>query len=141
MAGQTRFLEPFPVYTESSLVPPQDHNLLPFLMEDQSRLSNMAWWRLRNKLQLRYYQYEVTLGLYMLTPAEKVATNAVVLVILALLAWSLYTGLYAFIVHALGRATYYITGFVDEVTEMDDLSSASVVANVTARVMTSVLAR
>lgn len=139
MATQTRFLEPFPAYSESSPLPLQDHSLLPFLMEDQSRIRSMRWYRWRNKLQLHYYQYEVTLGLYMLTPTEKWVTNAIFLTILIFLAWSLYTGLYAFVAHALERAIYYITGFVAEVVEMDDSRTPSTVANITARVMTSIL--
>jgi uncharacterized membrane protein len=41
------------------------------------------------RVQLEYYRYEVTFGLYVLTPNEKIVANAFVLVSLALFFWAL----------------------------------------------------
>jgi hypothetical protein len=45
--------------------------------------------RLVDRVQLEYYRYEVTFGLYVLTPGEKLVANAFVFVVLGLLLWAL----------------------------------------------------
>jgi hypothetical protein len=45
--------------------------------------------RMLGRVQLEYYRYEVTFGLYVLTPNEKIVANAFVLVSLALFFWAL----------------------------------------------------
>jgi len=107
MTAQTRLLEPFPAFTESAPVL-SDHTLLRLRMDD--RLLGSSVRGFKNYLQLRYYQYEVTFGLYMMTPCEKLATNAVFVVTLILLAYGLYTGLQPFVLNAVNRTVYYLTG-------------------------------
>lgn len=40
-------------------------------------------------IQLEYYRYEVTFGLYVLTPNEKLAANTFVSIVICLLVWAL----------------------------------------------------
>jgi len=69
--------------------------------------------RLIDYLRLRYYQYEVTFGLYMMTPVEKVILNTIFLIILGGLMYGLWFGLKGFLVNLLCRSVYYITGSVE----------------------------
>ncbi|KAJ5770310.1 uncharacterized protein N7511_002361 [Penicillium nucicola] len=43
-----------------------------------------------DRVGLEYYRYEVTFGLYVMTPGEKLVANTCVLVVLSLLAWALF---------------------------------------------------
>ena len=43
-----------------------------------------------DRVRLEYYRYEVTFGLYVMTPGEKFVANTFVLVVLSLLAWALF---------------------------------------------------
>jgi hypothetical protein len=43
-----------------------------------------------DRIWLEYYRYEVTFGLYVMTPGEKFVANTFVLVVLSLLAWALF---------------------------------------------------
>ncbi|OQD75127.1 hypothetical protein PENDEC_c008G00993 [Penicillium decumbens] len=45
--------------------------------------------RVFDRVRLEYYRYEVTFGLYVLTPGEKLVANSFVFVALALLFWAL----------------------------------------------------
>ncbi|CZT09120.1 uncharacterized protein RAG0_13976 [Rhynchosporium agropyri] len=56
------------------------------------------------KLQLWYYQYEVTFGLYMLEPIEKALLNTLVLSSLALLSYIVLSLTPTFIIEFLSRA-------------------------------------
>ena len=52
---------------------------------------------LSNHLYLRYYQYEVTFGLYMLTTREKIVLNAILVAILSALLYTIYWALEPFV--------------------------------------------
>ncbi|KAJ5677911.1 uncharacterized protein N7477_003544 [Penicillium maclennaniae] len=45
--------------------------------------------RVLDRIQLEYYRYEVTFGIYVMTPNEKMVANAFVLITLALFFWAL----------------------------------------------------
>lgn len=45
--------------------------------------------RMFDRVQLEYYRYEVTFGIYVMTPNEKMVANAFVLITLALFFWAL----------------------------------------------------
>lgn len=72
--------------------------------------------KLSNYLRLRYYQYEVTFGLYVMTPGEKAALNSIILAIMAALLYALYWGLEPFVVQTACRLVYYITGSLTSVS-------------------------
>ena len=113
-------LEPFPSYYEAPPNPQFEsrwsgHPLMSssYLASNQSgRVSRgrSLSRRISNTLRLRYYQYEVTFGLYMMDAAEKLVLNVLFLVILAVLAWGVCIGLAPFIVHTFCRLLYYATG-------------------------------
>ena len=45
--------------------------------------------RLRFRLKRKYYQYEVTWGLYVLTPGEQIIINSLVLIMFSLIAYAI----------------------------------------------------
>ncbi|KIY01206.1 uncharacterized protein Z520_02758 [Fonsecaea multimorphosa CBS 102226] len=120
-------LEPFPLFIDSA--PPNSANYFssPMAMaaiqllatSSSSSSSHHDSFRkplvsmpskLSNYLRLRYYQYEVTFGLYVMTPGEKLVLNSVVLVAFAALSYALFWGFQPFIVNLLCRLIYYVTG-------------------------------
>ena len=154
--------EPFPTYIDA---PPNPHTLptrfQPLLaMQPLSRKTSVPSHRkhslserVSNTIRLRYYQYEVTFGLYMMTPTEKLVLNAIFLSIMALIGWGLYMGLNTFVVHSFCRWLYYMTGSLEARKELcnkifmleEGCSPNSVrcvvaeVANVTAEATTTLL--
>lgn len=72
--------------------------------------------KVSNYLRLRYYQYEVTFGLYIMNPAEKFIFNTIILVVFAALLTGLYWEFQPFIVHTWCRVTYYATGSCSSAT-------------------------
>lgn len=66
--------------------------------------------RLHAFLRLRYYRYEVTMGLYMMTSGEKVVLNGFFLTILGLLLYTLYCGLLGFAKRARESEIHYFAG-------------------------------
>jgi hypothetical protein len=77
----------------------------------QPRLSLPA--KLANELRLRYYRYEVSFGLYIMTPREKLVLNGIVLSIFFAILYGLYVGLRPFLIHLICRLVYYLTGTAD----------------------------
>jgi hypothetical protein len=77
----------------------------------QLRLSLSA--KLANELRLRYYRYEVTFGLYVMTAGEKLVLNGIVLSIFFAVLYGLYVGLRPFLIHLICRLVYYLTGTAD----------------------------
>jgi sensor histidine kinase YesM len=115
----TVVLEPFPMFVDYA--PPEHvnyfsnskmsysiHMLSPSNRPRKPRISVPT--KLSNYLRLRYHQYEVTFGLYMMTPAEKLVLNTIILVILSALFYALYLGLEPFVVRTICRLIYYNTG-------------------------------
>ncbi|OAP57312.1 hypothetical protein AYL99_08050 [Fonsecaea erecta] len=118
-------LEPFPLFIDSA--PPNSANYfsspmamaaIQLLATSSSSSSHHSLRlpfvslpsKLSNYLRLRYYQYEVTFGLYVMTPGEKLVFNSVVLVALTALLYALFWGFQPFVVNALCRLIYYVTG-------------------------------
>ncbi|KAJ5948659.1 hypothetical protein N7454_001966 [Penicillium verhagenii] len=80
-------------------------------MQKQQRISLQC---LIDLLQLEYYRYEVTYGLYVLTPGEKWVANIIVIIFLALLIWALAFYFPPILYHKLGRLVWLFTGHSDE---------------------------
>ncbi|CAI7634951.1 unnamed protein product [Penicillium manginii] len=70
--------------------------------------------RVVDRIRLVYYRYEVTFGLYVMTPSEKCIANAFVLVVLSLLLWALLLYFPTLLFHKLSRAIWLVTGHSDE---------------------------
>lgn len=66
--------------------------------------------KLSNYVRLRYYQYEVTFGVYMMTPIEKMVFNSIILFVLMALLYAMSWGLRAFVINSLCRLIYYLVG-------------------------------
>lgn len=83
-----------------------------------STIANNAKHKIAQDLRLRYYQYEVTFGLYVMTPEEKLVVNLIVLGIFLALASALYIGLQPFLVRSICQLIYYSTGSLDGVEDV-----------------------
>ncbi|EXJ74922.1 uncharacterized protein A1O5_01618 [Cladophialophora psammophila CBS 110553] len=121
-------LEPFPLFIDSA--PPNSANYfsspmamaaIQLLAASSSPSSHDSSLRkplismpgkLSNYLRLRYYQYEVTFGLYVMTPTEKLVFNSVILIAFTGLLYALFWEFQPFIVNTLCRLIYYITGSI-----------------------------
>ncbi|KAH0842846.1 hypothetical protein AYO21_10979 [Fonsecaea monophora] len=119
-------LEPFPLFIDSA--PPNSANYfsspmamaaVQLLATSSSSSSHHRSFgkplvsmpaKLSNYLRLRYYQYEVTFGLYVMTPGEKLIFNSVILIAFTALLYALFWGFEPFIVNTLCRLIYYLTG-------------------------------
>ncbi|EEH20373.1 hypothetical protein PABG_02632 [Paracoccidioides brasiliensis Pb03] len=66
--------------------------------------------RLSNRLQLAYYRYEVTYGIYVMTPEEKFVANSFLLVFLSLLVWALFLYFPPLLFQKLSRLVWILTG-------------------------------
>ncbi len=120
-------IEPFPLFIESS--PPEfanyfsqidssmqilSHSSAPTTRKPRASVST----KLSNYVRLRYYQYEVTFGLYMLNANEKFALNTVILVVASALLYALYWGLESFFIRSICSIVYHITGATDTASEL-----------------------
>ncbi|KAJ9602775.1 hypothetical protein H2200_012555 [Cladophialophora chaetospira] len=119
-------VEPFPLFIDSA--PPNSANYfsspmamaaIQLLATSSSSSSREPLFRkprvsmpikVSNYLRLRYYQYEVTFGLYMLTPREKIIFNLIIFTVFSALLFALFWGFEPFIVNGFCRLLYYITG-------------------------------
>lgn len=120
MATDYHVLEPFPLFVDSA-GPSQPNyfsskaSALSLLSSESSTRSTLRSrisipTKVSNYVRLRYYTYEVTFGLYMMTPGEKVVLNTIMLGILALLCYGLFFGLQPFLIRMICRLVWYITG-------------------------------
>ncbi|KAF7716168.1 Uncharacterized protein PECH_005444 [Penicillium ucsense] len=66
--------------------------------------------RFSDRVRLEYYRYEVTFGLYVLTPNEKVVANSFVVVSLLLLFWALFIYFPPLLFHKICRLGWLLTG-------------------------------
>jgi hypothetical protein len=111
-------LEPFPLFIDSDSSPLPSPKIrldmngfqlyTPPARSRRPRISMPA--KLSNYLQVRYYQYEVTFGLYMMTSTEKAILNTILFIILTGILYGLYIGLEPFVVETVCKMVYYITG-------------------------------
>lgn len=88
--------------------------------------------RLVDRVRLVYYRYEVTFGLYVMTPGEKLVANTFVFVVLSLLFWALLLYFPALLYQKLSRLVWLLTGHSGEEmgavlgildTQMDSMST------------------
>ncbi|KAJ5811557.1 hypothetical protein N7474_007858 [Penicillium riverlandense] len=63
-----------------------------------------------DRVRLEYYRYEVTFGLYVMTPSEKLVTNTFVIVVLTLLLWALLLYFPSLLYQKLSRLVWLLTG-------------------------------
>jgi hypothetical protein len=66
--------------------------------------------RFFDRVRLEYYRYEVTFGLYVMTPGEKLVANTFVVVVVSLLLWALLLYFPSLLYHKLGRLVWLLTG-------------------------------
>ncbi|KAL1961103.1 hypothetical protein VTO42DRAFT_3048 [Malbranchea cinnamomea] len=66
--------------------------------------------RIVDRLRLEYYRYEVTYGLYVMTPGEKFVANTFVLVFLSLLIWALFLYFPSLLYQKIRRLSWILTG-------------------------------
>lgn len=106
MTAQNPGLEPFPLFIDAA--PPGAANYFSDISSKMSSLQTLHQTstsrirrprismpeKLSNELRLRYFQYEVTFGLYMMTPLEKLVLNTVVVLLALALTCALYWGLH-----------------------------------------------
>jgi hypothetical protein len=121
-ASMATGLEPFPLFIDSAS-PESAHYFSSSKMSaslDMLSSSKSTYRRPRisvpskvsNYIRLRYYQYEVTFGLYIMSPTEKLILNSILFVVLSTLLYGLWFGLEVFIVRWICRLVYYIAGSV-----------------------------
>ena len=118
----TSALEPFPLFIDSA-----PHDAANYFSNISSKMSSLQMLsssptppasrrrvsvtaKLSNLLRLRYYQYEVTFGLYMLTPGEKMLLNTIILSIFAALLYAFSWGVQPFLVNTICKILYYVLG-------------------------------
>lgn len=70
--------------------------------------------RVLDRVRVQYYRYEVTFGLYVMTPGEKFVANTFVLVFLSLLVWALLLYFPAMLYQKLSRLIWLLTGHDDD---------------------------
>ena len=70
--------------------------------------------RLVDRIQLEYYRYEVTFGIYVLTPGEKLAANTFVMIVMSLLLWALLLYFPSLLYQKLSRLVWLLTGHSGE---------------------------
>lgn len=66
--------------------------------------------RITDRIRLEYYRYEVTFGLYVMTPGEKLAANTFVMVVMSLLLWALLLYFPSLLYNKLSRLVWLLTG-------------------------------
>ncbi|KAL1998835.1 hypothetical protein VTN02DRAFT_5503 [Thermoascus thermophilus] len=70
--------------------------------------------RLVDRVRLEYYRYEVTFGVYVMTPGEKFVANTFVIVFLSLLIWALLLYFPSLLYQKLSRLVWLLTGHNSE---------------------------
>ncbi|GAB1201278.1 hypothetical protein APSETT444_010668 [Aspergillus pseudonomiae] len=70
--------------------------------------------RFADRIRLEYYRYEVTFGLYVMTPGEKLVANSFVMVVLSLLFWALLLYFPTLLYQKLTRLVWLLTGHSSE---------------------------
>lgn len=70
-------------------------------------------------LKLEYYRYEVTLGLYVMTPTEKIVANTFVVTSLLLICWALLLYFPSLIYRKFIHVVWILTGHAGENKDAD----------------------
>ncbi|OKL57592.1 hypothetical protein UA08_06954 [Talaromyces atroroseus] len=74
--------------------------------------------RCLDRLFLEYYRYEVTFGVYVMTPGEKFVANAFVFVALTLLIWAVLLYFPQHLFRNIGRFVWILTGHSEDVAAL-----------------------
>lgn len=72
--------------------------------------------RIIDRVCLEYYRYEVTFGVYVMSPGEKWVANTFVVVFLSLLIWALFFYFPPLLYHKLSRLIWLLTGHSSHTT-------------------------
>ncbi|KAJ5585044.1 uncharacterized protein N7459_004844 [Penicillium hispanicum] len=83
----------------------------PGALRNQSR---NPFQRFFDRVRLEYYRYEVTFGLYVMTPSEKCVANTFVFVVLTLLLWASLLYFPSLLYQKLSRLVWLLTGHSGE---------------------------
>lgn len=128
MAAQYRVLEPFPRFVDSkgpsssSYYYSSKMSLVSLFNADTpaSRLRShiSVPQKATDYFRLKYYQYEVTFGLYVMTPTEKLIINTFVCTIMALLLYGILFSLQPLLVRTICRMIWCISGSYDGVEDI-----------------------
>ncbi|RMZ90497.1 hypothetical protein DV736_g2287, partial [Chaetothyriales sp. CBS 134916] len=114
-------LEPFPLFIDSAppdaasyFAPSKMSSSLQMLSPSavskysEARISIVS--KLTSYLRLRYYQYEITFGLYVMTATEKLVLNSIILAMFSAIICALYWGLEPFMARSICRLVSSVTG-------------------------------
>lgn len=74
--------------------------------------------KVTNYFRLKHYQYEVTFGLYVMDPMEKLVVNTIVLTIFSLLLYGLLFGLKPLLIRTLCRMIWCMSGSYEGVEDI-----------------------
>lgn len=128
MATQYRVLEPFPRFVDSKGPSTSSYYYsskmsLVSLFSSESSASRLRSRisvpeKVTNYLQLKNYQYEVTFGLYMMTPTEKWILNSIICTIMALLLYGILFGLQPLLIRTVCRMIWCMSGSYDGVEDI-----------------------
>lgn len=128
MAADYHVPEPFPVFVDSKGPSSSSYYFSPkmslaSLFNSESLASRLRSRisvpeKLNNYLRLKYYQYEVTFGLYVMDPVEKFIVNTVVCTIMALLWGGIVFGLQPLLVRAICQMFWCVAGSYDGVEDI-----------------------
>ncbi|RMZ82424.1 hypothetical protein DV737_g2134, partial [Chaetothyriales sp. CBS 132003] len=105
-------LEPFPLFIDyapseaasyfaSSQMSSSLQMLSPSAVSKCSSARISVSSKLTTHLRLRYYQYEITFGLYIMTPMEKLVLNSIILAVFSAIIYALCWGLEPFMVRSI----------------------------------------
>lgn len=81
-----------------------------------------------DRIRLLYYQYEVTFGVYVMTPGEKFVANTFVLVFLSLLIWASLLYFPQLLFRKIGRMVWLLTGHSEDVAALSGIFEQSYVS-------------
>lgn len=80
-----------------------------------NKAKSQGWFRrMGDRVWMEYYRYQVTFGLYVMTPSEKFAANTFVMVVLSLLFWALLLYFPSLLYSKLSRLVWLLTGHSGE---------------------------
>ncbi|KAL1982052.1 hypothetical protein VTN96DRAFT_1822 [Rasamsonia emersonii] len=77
--------------------------------------------RVIDRIRLEYYRYEVTFGVYVMTPGEKFVANTFVIVFLSLLIWASLLYFPQLLYQKLRRLIWLLTGHSEDVGVVFDM--------------------
>lgn len=81
-----------------------------------------------DQTRLLYYRYEVTFGVYVMTPGEKFVANTFVLVFLSLLIWASLLYFPQLLFQKIRRMVWLLTGHSEDVTALVGIFEQSYVS-------------